>query len=321
MTIPATGAVSLSTIKTEFGGGAAVSLGDYYGVVSGVATSGAINMDSFRGKTFDVIDIVTASGTYAKRANQATYVHIFAVGAGGSGGSSDWDTAGFTTGVAAASGGGAGGVCHHRLAGASFTGNYSITIGVGGSGVTSAGDHFLAGNAGGATTVSGASTSLTANGGSGGEADEDSGSGTDTSTAAAASGGTASGGNQFNYTGGSSGQAQRVGDKSGACTGGGAPKFSASSYDSSASTSGATSGAKVSNKNDLPAVIQTYLSNRGQTLTLTNFDASDARYNATSGSTGSPTYGAGSGGATCSSGGNATGNGGNGVVLIIYEVV
>ena len=321
MTLPATGAISLSAIKGEFGGGTAVSLGDYYGVVSGVATSGTIDMNSFRGKTFDVVDIVTASGTYAKRPNKATYVHIFAVGGGGSGGSSDWDTAGLTTGVAAASGGGAGGVAYHRLASASFTGNYSITIGSGGAGVKSGADTRLVGNAGTATTVSGASTTLTANGGGAGQAAANSGSGTDTSTAAAASGGTATGGNQFNYTGGSSGQAQRVGDKSGACTGGGAPKFSASSYNSSASTTGATSGALVSNKNDLPAVIQTYLSNRGQALTLTQFDASDARYNATSGSTGTPTYGAGSGGATCSSGGNQTGGGGDGVVLIIYEVV
>lgn len=318
MTISASGAISFDDIKSEFGGVDPVPLTDYYGASSGLPTSGAITMDDFRGETFDVIDVITANETYTPRAHQATYVHIFAIGGGGSGGSSEIDTGGATTGVAASSGGGAGGVAYHRLAAADFTGDYTITVGVGGSGVTSAGDHFLVGNAGTATTVVGNSTNLTANGGGAGNADEDSSSGSDVSVAGASSSGTATGGNQSNWTGGVSGQATGSGDKIGAATGGGAPTFSGEDYDSAAVTNGTTTGALVSDKT-LPAVLATYLVNRGQGLTLTDFDASDGVYNQGSGGSATPTYGAGSGGA-CHGAGRLSGNGGAGVVLIIYEV-
>ena len=320
MTISASGSVSLSDIRDEYGpASGAVSLSDYYGHSSGLPSSGIITMDDFRGEQFDVLDIVTTTSSYSPRTNSCTYVHIFAVGAGGSGGSSEIDTSGLTTGVAASGGGAAGGVAHHRLATADFTGSYTIVVGTGGTGVTSAGDHFLAGNAGTATTVSGNSTTLTANGGGAGNADEDSSSGGDTSTAAASTGGTATGGNQNNYTGGAGGQAVGSGDQIGAATGGGAPAFSGSSYASSGVTNNTTTGALVSTKNDLPSVIATYLTNRNQGLTLTDLDGSDGVYSQASGGSGTPVYGAGSGGA-CHNTGRLSGDGGDGVVFIIYEV-
>lgn len=320
MTISASGAVNFSDIKAEMGGSGAVSLSEYYGISAGLPASGEISMDDFRGEQFDVIDLATSTGSYSPRASRATYVHIFAVGAGGSGGSSEYDTSiNITTGVAASGGGGGGGVSYHKLAISDFTGSYTLTIGAGGAGVYSAGDHWIAGNAGGATSVVGNLTSLTANGGSAGNADEDSNLGTDTSTALAAAGGTASGGNQDNWTGGASGLAKRTGDTSGSASGGGAPAFSSSNYDGTDSYLGATAGGLVSTKNDLPDVIQTYLSNRGQSLTLTDFDASSGVYQLSSGGSESPTFGAGSGGA-CHGSGRQSGDGGDGVVIIIYEV-
>lgn len=320
MTISASGSVSFSDIQAEMGGTGAVSLSDYYSVSAGLPASGSITFDDFRGEQFDVIDIETASGSYSPRANQADFVHIFAVGAGGSGGSSEIDTSGLTTGVAASGGGGAGGVVHHKLAGASFTGSYTLTVGSGGVGVTSAGDHFLAGNAGGNTTVVGSGANLTANGGSAGNADEDSGSGSDTSIAAAASGGSATGGSEGNWTGGASGSATASGDKTGCASGGGAPAFSGSDYSGTDATNGqATAGGVTSTKNDLPDVIATYLTNRGQGLTLTDFDATAGVYSAASGGSDTPVYGAGSGGA-CHNAGRLSGDGGDGVVIVIYEV-
>lgn len=320
MSISTSGAVSLGDIRDEYGpASGAISISDYYSHSAGLPASGEITLDDFRGEQFDVLDIVSSTSSYSPRTNSCTYVHIFAVGAGGSGGSSEIDTSGFTTGVAASSGGGAGGVAHHRLATADFTGSYTITTGVGGTGVTSAGDHFLAGNAGTATTVVGNSTNLTANGGGEGNADEDSSSGGDVSVAGAASSGTATGGNQNNWTGGTSGASTGSGDKVGAATGGGAPAFSGSSYDSAGVTNSTTTGALVSTKNDLPSVIATYLSNRGQEITLTDLDASDGVYAQGSGGSATPTYGAGSGGA-CHGAGRLSGDGGDGVVYIIYEV-
>lgn len=320
MTISASGAVSFSDIQAEMGGTGAVSLSDYYSVSAGLPASGSITFDDFRGEQFDVLDIEAATGSYSPRANQAEFVHIFAIGAGGSGGSSEFDTSGFTTGVAASGGGGAGGVSYHKIAGASFTGSYTLTVGSGGAGVTSAVDHYIAGNAGGNTTVVGSGVSLTANGGSAGNADEDSGGGSDTSVAAAAAGGTATGGSENNWTGGSSGSATTSGDRTGCASGGGAPAFSASDYSGTDATNGqATAGGIVSTKNDLPDVIATYLTNRGQSLTLTDFDASSGVYNASSGGSDTPVYGAGSGGA-CHNAGRQSGDGGDGVVIIIYEV-
>lgn len=320
MTISATGAISFSDIQAEMGGSGAVSMSDYYSVSAGLPASGVITFDDFRGEQFDVLDIVTSSTTYNPRANAATYVHLIVVAAGASGGSSEIDTSGLTTGVAASSGGGAGAVVHHRLASADFTGGYTITVGTGGVGVTSAGDSGLNGNAGGNTTVTGANAALTANGGAAGQGRANSGGGTDVSNAPAAAGGTATGGNQDNWTGGASGSAVTTGDKTGCASGGGAPVMSASDYDGTdATNTQATAGGILSTKNDLPDVIATYLTNRDQALTLTDFDASAGVYNASSGGSDTPTYGAGSGGA-CHNAGRASGNGGDGVVLVIYEV-
>ena len=49
MTLPASGQLSISQIRGEFGGSAPDSISEYYGVAAGVPTSGAISISDFYG--------------------------------------------------------------------------------------------------------------------------------------------------------------------------------------------------------------------------------------------------------------------------------
>lgn len=51
MTLPASGAISLNDIQTEFGGTNPISISEYYGAASGVPASGAISLSDFYGKS------------------------------------------------------------------------------------------------------------------------------------------------------------------------------------------------------------------------------------------------------------------------------
>ena len=55
MTLQSSGAISLLNIATEFGGSAPHSISEYYGVASGVPSSGQISFDDFYG-TSDITD-------------------------------------------------------------------------------------------------------------------------------------------------------------------------------------------------------------------------------------------------------------------------
>ena len=59
MPLPSSGTISLSQIQTEFGGSNPISLSEYYGVASGIPTSGTISMSQFHGKSAGIPD-----GTY-----------------------------------------------------------------------------------------------------------------------------------------------------------------------------------------------------------------------------------------------------------------
>lgn len=115
------------------------------------------------------------------------WAYFVAIGGGGSGGAQS--SAGSN---GRATGGGAGGVAIKK-AYVTAGSNYTITIGAGGAPATNA-----AGNAGGATSVSGTGVSITANGGSGGAIS------TSAVTLNGGAGGTATGGD-YNGTGGRGG--------------------------------------------------------------------------------------------------------------------
>lgn len=329
MPIPAIGATSFgSVIGGEIGPSSGVerSLSDYYGIptLSGsLPASGEISFSDFRGQTYDVVDVIEASGTYTPRMPfPSTIAHIFVVGAGGSGGAADGSTALGAYRAAGATGGGAGGVVWHQMTNTpsvTFSGSYTAVIGVGGASVYAANNSAQDGNAGSLSSFSGANATLVANGGSGGNGRSSSGP----VTAPSAPGGTASGGSEQNWTGGASGSATTGTSDTHVGSGGSAPTFSDENYDSDSIVYPTTTsqGATVSDKNNLPSVITDYLSNRGQSLTLADFDGTAGTSG--TGPSDAAVLGAGSGGVSASGYYQPTqpsGTGGDGVVIVIYEV-
>ena len=55
MALPSTGPISFADIQTEFGGTNPIGLNEYYGVATGIPTSGAISMEAFRGASASTI--------------------------------------------------------------------------------------------------------------------------------------------------------------------------------------------------------------------------------------------------------------------------
>jgi len=167
------------------------------------------------------IDFRNESGTWSPVVDMRAFVLV--IGGGGSGGASCANIASSRT---CATGGGAGGTSLSLLdLSASVT--YSFTAGAGGAAVSSTAASPTSGNAGTASSFSGAGiATMTANGGNGGNASY---SGTQSNiTAAGVTGGTASGGNIFNRTGGGSGDCDIThgGVGIGCCsTGGGAAQL------------------------------------------------------------------------------------------------
>lgn len=325
MTLQSSGAITFTDLQTEFGDVNPISLSEYYALVTGLPTSGAISLSNFYGKKFIVYETITSSRTWTPKVNLATYIHIYVVGAGGSGGHGWADDDGYTEGVAGGAGGGAGGVSISRISG-SAAGSSTVTIGVGGAGRRRTGIGASAGNDGTASRFVGSGLNMTGNGGQGGGADYNTSSGSDTSTAAGGPGGTATGGNQLNLTGGRGGNMAVSGEgvrRSGA--GGGAPRFLSANDGDGTNTvasgiSTTSAGCQASDYTSFPTILNTYITGRDQTAiinsTRTTFDASNGSI---TGQTGSPTYGAGSGG--CGDLDNTgSGAGGDGVVYIIYEV-
>jgi hypothetical protein len=336
VTIKSSGSpLNLTEVQTEFGGVVPISISEYYGLATGLPTTGQpISMSSFYGKTFLVVDKITSSGTWVNRNRNATYVHIYVVGAGGSGGVAYPENRtvfliGNQEGVGVAAGGGAGGVSYSRVAGNAIT-SANIVIGTGGAGVsTSAEGAEIPGNAGSSSSFIGSSLNMVGGGGSGGSANTVIDAQSTTASVPSTPGGTASGGNLGNFTGGSGGSVLVTTSNLGyGASGGGAPAFEADdttknspSISVNAST-GVSDGAKVSTYSTQPFVLGNYPASRSQARVvgslITDFDGSSGLLQ-TNTSTGSPLFGAGSGGSS-QRGTPRSGRGGNGVVIIVYEI-
>lgn len=76
MAVP-TGTASMLDIQNEFGGSAPISLSEYYGITSGIPTSGTISINDFRGKSNLAISYVTASSETVTSGDQT---HVFPTG-------------------------------------------------------------------------------------------------------------------------------------------------------------------------------------------------------------------------------------------------
>lgn len=147
-------------------------------------------------------------------------VIAYVIGGGGSGAATERHSSYWRC---FASGGGAGGTAISRLILTSGV-NYTITIGAGGASVSETYNATVeAGNAGGASSLSGSDIStMTANGGQGGA-----GSITASATVADRTGGSASGGNIANFTGGSAKGVTSLASQVAASGGGGVTLYGA----------------------------------------------------------------------------------------------
>jgi hypothetical protein len=323
---PSGSPLNLTEVQSEFGGAAPIAFSEYYGLASGLPTSGQpFPMSSFYGKTFLVVEQITTPGTWSPKLNQARFIHIFVLGAGGSG-AAVWPQRSFTDGSAAAGGGGAGGLSYSTIPRSQAAASV-IEIGSGGSPTTSTGErNYRPGSAGSRSSFTGSGLAMISNGGSGGNANGRVDGGSTTASVVAAVGGSATGGNIGNFTGGSGGAAFiRASNVGKVASGGGAPSFQSSheSLKNGTDASGAvgSSGASVSSYGSYPTMLNSYPISRSQSAILSS---SITLFNASSGvrdgSSSSPTYGAGSGGIATESSTFTSGRGGNGVVIIVYEI-
>lgn len=62
MTLPSSGPLSLSAIQGEFGGSNPISLSEYYGVASGIPTSGSIDISDFYGSEISIDTFTVTNG-------------------------------------------------------------------------------------------------------------------------------------------------------------------------------------------------------------------------------------------------------------------
>ena len=327
MTLQASGAISFTDIQTEFGDVNPISLSEYYALATGLPSSGAISLNAFYGKKFIVYEIVTSNTTWTPKANLASFINIYVVGAGGSGGHG-WPArnTGITDsdGVAGGTGGGAGGVSTSRIA-ASAAGSSTIVVGAGGAGVNRTSESGgVFGNNGSLSSFVGSGLNMIGNGGKLGRYAAATTFGNDSASAVGGEGGTATGGNLLNLTGGKGGD-MSVSSSSvqSSASGGGAPRFSSGDNGDGTDsvTNQASAGRLASGYTSFPAILNTYITGRDQTAILnstrTTFDASNGLIS--SGPTGTPVYGAGSGGSGREAA-TGSGSGGAGVVYIIYEI-
>jgi hypothetical protein len=173
MTIKSSGSLSISEIRTEFGGASTnIRLTDYYagnvsglvpagtvGFPSGIRTlipaSGPISFSNFYGATKVVTTIFTGNGTYVVPA-AVNQVDVLVVGGGGGGGGC------FGNIAEGGGGGGAGAVTYRRI---SVTPGASIGVSVGAGG---AGQFGNRGTNGGASSFGGLVVAVGGGGGGGG---------------------------------------------------------------------------------------------------------------------------------------------------------
>ena len=278
--------------------------------------------------SFIASDILT-SGTSASWSPRTgiTYsrVHVWVIGAGGSGGASSTDSGREKN----SNGGGAGGTAYRVFNRADITSGGTYTIGTGGAGVTvSGGGANSSGRSGGATTFIAGGITMRGNGGgsgSGGRNTVGEASTTPTSGAwgavSAVSGGTASGGTA-NYTGG--------GQVANSIGGDGSRAVSGASTNLTGQTPANLNGVVISGggfQQGLPGPrpsIPTFIDIQSLRTYFPRetFQGGAAQQHSSggpvTGAVGSP-YGAGGGSASAESSTANSGAGANGAVIILYE--
>ena len=77
MTLPASGTIKASQIQTEFGGSNPISMSEYYGLDSGIPSTGPIKFSNFYGKVINATRTINATTNFNARTdfqNNATIV-------------------------------------------------------------------------------------------------------------------------------------------------------------------------------------------------------------------------------------------------------
>ena len=337
----ASGAISMSELRTYYGRSGAVSLsgslsGSSSSVPSSLPSSGStISISNFRSKN----RILKKKGTTETKSSGSSWTpaqsgcvqyHVYVVGGGGSGGGHSTDSGREKV----ASGAGAGGTAFRRYSvqDHSIT-SASISIGSGAAGVsyTAGSGTVISGRNGGTTSFNpnGSGTTISAGGGSrgfGGRQGEIDANVTSTlpvgqnsssttigswGTCPASEGGSGFGG-ESNYTGGHGPGLSKGGDQSGA-TGGGSPNLG----------SGGKNGIEISQSGyalGSTTVAPTKPSEWGSNVSATFRGGAGAQHSsgAAGASNGGGNYGAGSGGSASESGAGSTGNGSSGAIFVTY---
>ena len=189
MALQSSGAISLANIAAEFGGSTPHSLSEYYGVASGVPSSGTISLSNFYGTSAITYSAatggsVTTSGVYKYHifyssgtfsisqvgTDGSGFDHLVIGGGGGAGSGCG--------GANGTGGGGAGGMRASIYPSGQYTtdskrtfsvGNYSVVVGGGGSGATGTSCSTVSrGNNGGNSYISGSGVYIEGTGGGAG---------------------------------------------------------------------------------------------------------------------------------------------------------
>ena len=328
----ASGAISMSELRTYYGRSGAVSLsgslsGSTGPVPSSLPSSGnTISISNFRSKNRILrkkgsTQTVSSGSSWSPAQSGCVQYNVYVVGGGGSGGGHSTDSGREKV----ASGGGAGGAAFRRYSvqDHSIT-SASISIGGGAAGVSypvSSG-YAISGRNGGTTTFNpnGSGLTIVAYGGSRGFAGRQTvaiGSAsttTDTSDWGICSrsyGGTAGGG-ESNYTGGYGPGLSKGSDQSGA-TGGGSPNLG----------SGGKNGIEVSQSGyalGSTTAAPTKPSEWGSNVSATFRGGAGVQHSsgAAGASNGGGNYGAGSGGSASERGAGSSANGSSGAIFVTY---
>ena len=328
----ASGAISMSELRTYYGRSGAVSLsGSLSGSTGPVpsslpSSSNTISISNFRSKNRILrkkgsTQTVSSGSSWSPAQSGCVQYNVYVVGGGGSGGGHSTDSGREKV----ASGGAAGGTAFRRYSVQDHgVTSASISIGAGGVGVSypASSGYAISGRNGGSTTFNpnGSGLTILAYGGSRGFAGRqtaaigNASTNTDTGswgTCSRSYGGTSVGG-QSNYTGGYGPGLSKGGDQSGA-TGGGSPNLG----------SGGKNGIEVSQSGyalGSTTAAPTKPSEWGSNVSATFRGGAGVQHS--SGSAGASNngvnYGAGSGGSASESGAGSTGNGSSGAIFVTY---
>lgn len=327
----ASGAISMSELRSYYGRSGAVSLsgslsGSTGPVPSSLPSSGsAISVSNFRSKNRILrkkgsTQTITSGSSWSPAQSGCVQYNVYVLGGGGSGGGHSTDSGREKV----ASGGGAGGTAFRRYSVQDHgVTSASISIGAGGAGVSypASSGYAISGRNGGGTTFNpnGSGLTILAYGGSRGFAGRqtaaigNASTNTDTGswgTCSRSYGGTSVGG-QSNYTGGYGPGLSKGSDHSGA-TGGGAPNLGSGGKNGpEVSQSGYAAGSRSAAPTK-PSEWGSNVSNTFQGGFAVQHSSGSA------GGAGNGYLGAGGGGSASERGSGNSGNGGSGAIFVTY---